>query len=1179
MADDSKLTGPTGKIEFSENHRPALPSGDYEITVKQSITTKEIVPTGSGKAPTKLVVDHVFQSKKRTFSVLGPRFTLEPQLIREVFPPAGSLGEHSSLLPHISFNRSTLPWERFTALSGEDQKQAQDALIKATVDSANLGNDANNKRNPEKSSLDTPALKTPWLALLLFDQGELVEKEADAEKKRLVEPALSKGKVSGPKACKLRLNEDGKLWRIVASDPAADDPAGLLSPIFAHEAGQQADDPVTVIDVAGDLLKAILPSLTDVQLLGHVREPTDAADISVGDPVATLIANRLPKKGHMSIVHLVSLEGKYESGSEQLDIWNLTRKFPKKAPFVRLVSLKSWRFSCVDEKHSFKGLLHHLNKEHLFFLDKDLVKLLPATSDKTELSEGVRSAFIRNMSLVPPALAKKVDITRKQSDEGISDIWQITDGNGKQYAIQHEKSAFRVFRNEKYLFEFDLTAKQGKQLADAQEIPKWVQDAFDNHMAVSAEKTRARLDRDVWIIEDKDKHLRYRVRREQMKHSDAERLGVYQNQKFLFALNYRYQSKLTSQENEQAIEKEIRGKLAALDQAVQLSSEANIRKETVETWRITDPKGSDYMIRKNGKQYEVHRNLPHTLKLPTDHLIHARQFIEQGCVAMPHEMRQGNRSVSWYHGPLAPGRVGYELDLKSLAKVEEIPTQAVNTVIIAKVSEQLNFRVFDHEGLQVVGKGEKELPDCAVEIEALKKELKDLWGEEEQEVSQKDKIVRSVTSMLGLSGQESAAGGSLRVRSADQLIRYNPANGMFDVSYATAWELGRLLTLQNAKVAVSLLDWKRRHRRDQERQRAMQALEHLPIVGQPVVTDLPADVSLWFRELSLLNYIPFNYLVPDERMLPQESIRFFRLDPEWVRCLHDGAFSIGRVLPSDHQRDAAHDQHLLAKPHAMVTGFLLRSEVVSGWPALQVDAYEEAITHENYEHDTQPPPDKIKAMIPFDAALQEAMNKGDASMLVSRFGFDNVNDITVSADVINSSRWLVNINQNQKLYRVENTGSGFQLSIENSLPMLRMERLSPNLLMCMFAGDMKALDIHQKPEALHFGCNRDGDTGDYYRELKSQTGGELPGCKVAIPWGKDEGSDNDEREAAKRVISIKRLNNAILGKPCLSLSTTLASEQDDTGKTGTSAQFALQMTEGVQKVRFVVQSFWVPATE
>ena len=29
-------------------------------------------------------------------------------------------------------------------------------------------------------------------------------------------------------------------------------------------------------------------------------------------------------------------------------------------------------------------------------------------------------------------------------------------------------------------------------------------------------------------------------------------------------------------------------------------------------------------------------------------------------------------------------------------------------------------------------------------------------------------------------------------------------------------------------------------------------------------------------------------------MLPLESIRFFRVDQEWVDCLADGAFSIGR---------------------------------------------------------------------------------------------------------------------------------------------------------------------------------------------------------------------------------------------------------------------------------------------
>jgi hypothetical protein len=59
---------------------------------------------------------------------------------------------------------------------------------------------------------------------------------------------------------------------------------------------------------------------------------------------------------------------------------------------------------------------------------------------------------------------------------------------------------------------------------------------------------------------------------------------------------------------------------------------------------------------------------------------------------------------------------------------------------------------------------------------------------------------------------------------------------------------------------------------------------------------LPEDLSKWLGRLRLLKGVPFNYLVPDERMLPPESIRFFYLDMNWVDSLLDGAFSIGRNL-------------------------------------------------------------------------------------------------------------------------------------------------------------------------------------------------------------------------------------------------------------------------------------------
>ncbi len=44
---------------------------------------------------------------------------------------------------------------------------------------------------------------------------------------------------------------------------------------------------------------------------------------------------------------------------------------------------------------------------------------------------------------------------------------------------------------------------------------------------------------------------------------------------------------------------------------------------------------------------------------------------------------------------------------------------------------------------------------------------------------------------------------------ADALLRYNPDTGMFDLSYSSAWQIGRLLALQNKSFATSLYQWRR----------------------------------------------------------------------------------------------------------------------------------------------------------------------------------------------------------------------------------------------------------------------------------------------------------------------------------------------------------------------------------
>lgn len=67
-----------------------------------------------------------------------------------------------------------------------------------------------------------------------------------------------------------------------------------------------------------------------------------------------------------------------------------------------------------------------------------------------------------------------------------------------------------------------------------------------------------------------------------------------------------------------------------------------------------------------------------------------------------------------------------------------------------------------------------------------------------------------------------------------------------------------------------------------------------------------------------------------------------QLDQAWADCLQDGAFSLDRLTGRLKPIDQAQLTELVdAVPaHAAVSGFLLRSSVVSGWPGLLVDGFE-----------------------------------------------------------------------------------------------------------------------------------------------------------------------------------------------------------------------------------------------
>ena len=120
----------------------------------------------------------------------------------------------------------------------------------------------------------------------------------------------------------------------------------------------------------------------------------------------------------------------------------------------------------------------------------------------------------------------------------------------------------------------------------------------------------------------------------------------------------------------------------------------------------------------------------------------------------------------------------------------------------------------------------------------------------------------------------------------------------------------------------------------------------------------PLEVRRFLARLRLLEGVPFSYLVSDSELLPPESIRFFYLDRAWTDALVQGALSVGTVNTADRAqleslyatvRDEIDEEERLVRlpggedvqqgPAGQVTGLLLRSRAVSGWPALHVRAY------------------------------------------------------------------------------------------------------------------------------------------------------------------------------------------------------------------------------------------------
>ncbi|MET9802485.1 hypothetical protein [Streptomyces sp. NPDC006368] len=271
------------RTRFFDHRIPSLYAGRYIIGNRQ------ILKDVDG-------ADRTVDAAPQPFDVVQPRFSFDPTGINARFPVPDAVGTYSQTLAHINLDAPGLPWARLLA---EGQPGA-----------------------------------VPWMALLLFREGELPDEDPDA--------------VGLVKAGTVRELLDGDLGDGVVPgiDPQSMRP-------------DEYDEQCATIRVPAELFDAVKPLPVEMGYLAHLREGgRPDATVFGADPEpdegelnAVLVANRFPAAtGGRHVAHLVSLEGhdRYLTA-------------PAPAEGVRLVSLASWSFTTEpDSGIGFGDLAQHL---------------------------------------------------------------------------------------------------------------------------------------------------------------------------------------------------------------------------------------------------------------------------------------------------------------------------------------------------------------------------------------------------------------------------------------------------------------------------------------------------------------------------------------------------------------------------------------------------------------------------------------------------------------------------------------------------------------------------------------------------------------------------------------------------------------------------------------------------
>jgi len=367
------------------------------------------------------------------------------------------------------------------------------------------------------------------------------------------------------------------------------------------------------------------------------------------------------------------------------------------------------------------------------------------------------------------------------------------------------------------------------------------------------------------------------------------------------------------------------------------------------------------------------------------------------------------------------------------------------------------------------------------------------------------------------------AGNSAFLSSSAATI-FDPVMGLFDLSYAAAWQVGQSLALADKTFAQTVFRFRKHgnqmvdlmvERRRQDPgvpiaqllegsphvRRLTQFLQNKPhevlsafavnpnkqamagrvqqlfnsnggkaiaaneVVSTPVAKTLMQEPAVpgtiaeeladelsymgsWLADLHELRKVPFDHLVADERMLPSESLRFFYVDNNWIELLVNGALSPGMHST----RDTAFIDMMMGSIRAAIDAALqTRWKAITGMdliPPVNTDVFDLPVS---------------------GILMRSAMVSGWPGLVVQAF---------------------------QKGAMLKN---------------IRMERLSPTVLLCLFLGVPDTIQVDEPQHSLRFGVDDNGNTE--LRQLTDPVGKPLDKTIKVRNTDKDTGKDYMRKDA------------------------------------------------------------------